>query len=106
MQVDTSKYFSGGKWLKAGDVKNKSTFVIEGAEEVTVMRQGNAELTLILRLKDVDAAFGLNSTNMKRMIELWGSESDRWKGKKITLIHTMAQNPQNGNKMQKALRIL
>jgi hypothetical protein len=106
MQVDVGKYFSGGNWLKAGDVKNNSSFIVEGAEEVTVMRQGNSELTLILRLKDVDAAFGLNKTNLNRMVELYGSNTDRWKGKKIKLTHIMAQNPQNGNKMQKALRIV
>lgn len=105
MQLDPHKYFKGGNWLKADDVKNNSSFTIELVEEVNVIRDNVPEETVIVRFKDVDAAFGLNKTNMMRLIELFGAETRRWIGKKIKLVHAQAANPKQGGRMQKVLRV-
>jgi hypothetical protein len=98
--IDTKEMF--GNWLKPDDVKNRTKLIIESAEKKTL----NNGPRMILKFRDVDASFILNRTNTERMIQLYGTEETKWVGKPVTLVHTMAQNPQNGNKLQKALRIL
>ena len=105
MIVDPGKYSKGGNFLKAADVRNKAKLIVDNAEEITVVRDGVSEQTLVLRFRDVDQPFGLNMTNLRRMIELHGNDTKRWAGKAVVLIHTMANNPKDNNKPVKTLRI-
>jgi hypothetical protein len=101
MTIDRDKYFQGGKFLKAADVKDGATFTVEKFEDITT-RIG---LRPILRLVGVEMPFGLNATNLDKMVEKFGDNETKWAGKKIRIVHVMTQNPSAGNKATKGLRI-
>jgi hypothetical protein len=98
---DRSKYFQGGNFLKAADIKDGQLVTIEKFEEAKT-RLGTRP---ILRLKGIEQPFGLNATNFDRMIEKFGESENSWAGKKIRLVLRMAANPQKGGKEQPSIRI-
>jgi hypothetical protein len=97
---DRSKYFEGGNFLKADDVKDGQIVVVEKFEEATT-RLG---VRPILRLKGIESPLGLNATNFDKMVEKYGDKESAWAGKKIKLVLVRANNPQT-NKEQDAIRI-
>ena len=97
---DRKKYFQGGEFLKADDVKDGQLVVVEKFEEATT-RLG---VRPILRLKGIEAPLGLNATNFDKMVEKFGEKETAWAGKKIKLTLVRANNPQT-NKEQDAIRI-
>ena len=103
--IDSSRYFTGGAWLHAADVKNGAKLKIERFDEVSVVEDGTPKIVPILRFVDADDPMSLNKTNLNRLVELFGPDEKRWKGKTVTLIHVMAPNPKQGGKEVKSLRI-
>lgn len=98
---DRGKYFQGGNFLKATDVKDGQTVTVEKFEEAKT-RLGTRP---ILRLKGMEQPFGLNATNFDKMIEKFGENEKDWAGKKIRLMYAMAPNPSQGGKETRTLRI-
>jgi len=101
MTIDRNKYFEGGKFLKAADVKDGSKFVIERFEEITT-RIG---VRPILRLQGVETPLGLNATNLDQLVEKFGENEKKWPGKKITIKLVQTTNPQQGGAACTGLRI-
>jgi hypothetical protein len=99
--IDRDKYFQGGKFLKAADVKDGATYTILKFEDITT-RIG---LRPILRLVGTDLPLGLNATNLDKLVEKFGDNETKWAGKKIKIVHVMTQNPSDNNKATKGLRI-
>jgi hypothetical protein len=97
---DRNKYFEGGAFLKAGDIKDGQFFIVEKFEEATT-RLG---IRPVLRLKGIDMPLGLNATNFDRMVELFGEKEAAWVGKKIKLVLARVNNPQT-KKEQDGIRI-
>jgi hypothetical protein len=100
-KIDRSKYFEGGNFLKAEDVKNGQSFTIEKFEEASTQ----LGIRPILRLKGQDKPFGLNATNLDKLVEKFGDEADKWAGKRIQFTKTRANNPQTHKEVD-ALRIV
>lgn len=89
--IDPGKYFDGGQFLKAVDFKKGETVAeVEWFEEI---KTSISEHSPALRLKGYEAPFGLNSTNMKFMIEKYGDNSDKWTKKKVTIYKVKTTNP-------------
>ena len=99
--IDRNRYFEGGKFLKAADVKDGTKFTIDKFEEIKT-RIG---LRPILRLVGVEVPLGLNATNLDQLVELYGENEKKWNGKKITLRLVETTNPQQGGKVCTGIRI-
>src|SRR5277367_3320056 len=97
---DRKKYFQGGSFLKADDVKDGQLVIVEKFEEA----QTKLGTRPVLRLKGMEAPLGLNATNFDKMVEKFGEKESTWAGKKIKLVISRANNPQTG-KEQDAIRI-
>ncbi len=79
--MDLSKYASGD-YLKAEDIKSKDTWAVVGAEEVELDGQKKAQLNL--EHKGDKKSLTLNSTNIKRLSEVFGTfDSDRIVGRPL-----------------------
>lgn len=100
-KIDREKYFESAKFLKAENVRAGTKFTILTFEEIKT-RLG---IRPILRLKESDLPFGLNATNFDKMVEKFGDDADKWKGKKITLVHEANVNNPSTGKSGPALRI-
>ena len=101
--VSRENYYDSRPFLKGKDVKDKAKVTIEGFEEITTRLSKKPRPCL--RLKGYEAPLGLNVTNFNTMLEKYGENTDRWKGKQITLRVVMATNPSEGGKETKAIRI-
>lgn len=101
--VNRENYFDSRPFLKGKDIKDKAKVTIEAFEEITT--RVSKKPRPCLRLKGYEAPLGLNVTNFNTLLEKLGENTDRWKGKQITLRVIMAPNPQNDGKEQKAIRI-
>lgn len=99
--IDRSAFSKGQPFLKAGDFKSGASFTIETFEEFDY----NGEHRCLLRLAGVEQPFGLNMTNLDNLLEKFGNDEKKWRGKKIKLLHVMAPNPQKGGKSVKSIRI-
>ena len=98
---DKGKYFTGGNFLKAADVKDGQLVTIEKFDEAKT-RLG---VRPVLRLKGIEKPFGLNATNFDKMVDKYGENEKNWTDKKIRLVIVKAPNPSNAGKMQDAIRI-
>jgi hypothetical protein len=87
MRVDLNR-FTRGQFLNADDLKDKSVVTIKDVVPYVFDRMDR--LKLMLEGID-DKALPLNSTNIKRMIDKFGDESDKWIGKKITITKTKSR---------------
>lgn len=97
------KYFQGGQFLKATDVKDRQLVTIEKFEEIKTRLSENPRP--VLRFVGIEKPFGLNATNYDKMSEKYGENEKAWSGKKIRLLIVQAPNPSNGGKIGPALRI-
>src|ERR1700723_369881 len=75
------KYFKGGKFLKASNVKSGQLVTIEAFEEAKTRLSPDPRP--ILRLQGIDQPLGLNATNYDRMVEKFSEDEKKWAGKKI-----------------------
>ena len=101
--ADRNKYFDTRPFLKGGDIKSGAKVTIEKFEEIKT--RVSEKPRPCLRLKGYEAPLGLNVTNFNRMLEKFGENIDKWKGKQITLKVISAPNPSDNGKETKAIRI-
>jgi len=99
--IDSTKYYSDKKFLKATQVKEGTEFTIESFEEITM----SGRVKPVLHFKGVDETFSLNRTNLLKLIQKFGKDEAKWPGKKIKLIFDVANNPQTGQPTDRAMRI-
>lgn len=86
-EMDTKKYVTAES-LRAEDLGEGYTgdFVVDKEEPVVEQKYDDAvKLVVKGQLDGEDARLVLNKTNLRRIQELYGTESDGWKGKKIPI---------------------
>jgi hypothetical protein len=88
------------KWMKAHDLNGDTTLTIKGFKQGDDYDDGNPSFEI--RFVENDKALGLNKTNASVIAELYGSNTDNWAGKRITLYPTRTQM---GAKMVPCIRI-
>lgn len=91
MGYDASQYVSG-QYLNAQIAKDsgltKKILVVLNVEEETFTRNEQEQKKLCLKFDSVERKMPLNSKNTKIMIEEFGSDTDKWIGKKVRLVVT------------------
>ena len=102
MGIDVNKYQGQSKWLRAQDLTDQDmdaaiVTITEVFEETFGARDGKpAEDKLCLRFKEFEKPLGMNVTNTKSVIGLYGDDTDAWEGKKIKLRVSTANMPGTG----------
>jgi len=72
------------RWLNAADLNNHVTTV--EIDKVTLEEVGsNREQKAVVKFKDRRKELILNKTNGRAIADLYGADTDGWKGKKVTL---------------------
>ena len=77
--------------LKPTDIPSRRTVMTIDHEEVVKMPQTGD--THCLFFTGYEKPLPLNKTNLAKMVELFGDDSDNWKEKKIALTKEKANNP-------------
>ena len=83
-------YTSGGKFLRADDLKgSKIELQISEVGSHTFNQGATDEKTqIVLSFKGKDKKLGLNVTNARTVAQLFGDDTDDWVGKKIKIFPT------------------
>lgn len=69
--------------IEAAELKGETPVIIK---EVSFAEVGEEKVTKgVLLFEEFDRGMVLNRTNLKRIVEIHGAETDDWVGKKITL---------------------
>ena len=95
VKIDKSKY--AGNFLKASDLDEDSVLVkIKNFGVVEYEFNGEKQVRDCLYMEGYEQPLGLNKTNLKMLVELFGDETEAWKGKAIRMRKETANNPQTG----------
>jgi len=82
--MDATQYTGSDQYLKAEDLKGRTVDLeIESVELETFGEENPKEHKLALFFKGREKGIISNKTNTKRLVEKFGSETDKWKGRKI-----------------------
>lgn len=84
---------SSKEWLNVFDLKEKPARVKIADVELQPSRFQPGTEVFVLSFVGKEKRLGLNKTNTRSMIKLYGAETDDWLGKEITLIPTTDRNP-------------
>jgi hypothetical protein len=84
LSFDASKYMSNG-WLKGEDLEEgeRTVVTIKAAYEHTFEQSG--ETRPVLEFMEMEERLTLNKTRVKKLVELFGTDSETWIGQKISL---------------------
>ena len=84
--IDASEFVGSGEWLKADELKGKTvTLEICDVQVVTFDNENGKDSKLGLMFKDKDKGIIANKTNVKNLIEGFGTaNTEQWIGKKVT----------------------
>tara|TARA_Y100001973_G_C5209218_1_gene344293 strand:+ start:30103 stop:30531 length:429 start_codon:yes stop_codon:yes gene_type:complete len=87
--MDIRNIYNNGNYLRAHDLKGKPfTLTIASCEIRNMAANGRSEdLKAVLRFNETQKEFACNKTNVNKISEAFGWESDNWggKGNKVTL---------------------
>jgi len=105
MKISKDKFRTGEQipFFKAKDMKaNTTTLKILNYREIDLP----TGLTPVVdfQYNKQDRSLPLNQTNLGRLIDLFGEETDRWIGESMTLIKVMVTNPKL-NKEVEGIRV-
>lgn len=82
--MDATAYTGTDQYLKAEDLKGRTVDLeIESVEVETFGEEKVAEHKLAIYFKGREKGIVSNKTNTKRLVEKFGSETDKWPGKHI-----------------------
>ena len=95
--------FTGGKWLRSSDIEQDTTVTIKDATRETLDGDDGPEKKLALHFEGDLAPLILNKTNITRLADLLGPDTDDWVGKKVVL--WVDDNVTYGSKTVSGLRI-
>ena len=108
MGIDLEKYKPAGKgdyppFLKSADIKKTLVVKILDVREANI--GGNDRILLDVELgKDEKRTLSANKTNVGALTTLFGEDTDKWVGKKVSLMTIPVRNPTTGE-MTKGIRI-
>lgn len=88
---DISEYLTSRGTLKAADLDGDTEVTIE-AYRHKIWDDGN--VTHYIKLSGFDVDMRVNKTNLLRISEKFGSKTEDWIGKKITIFPDETKNPQ------------
>ena len=80
--VDISQVYSGGNYLKAEDLHGREATVTIASAEVVKLDDG---MKVCLYFQGKEKGLLLNKTNSTTIAALYGSQTDHWIGKPITI---------------------
>jgi hypothetical protein len=87
-----SKYIKAAEFLGV-DV----TYTIAGVKLEELVREDNSKETKgVLSLRETDKGWVINVTNCKCLIAMFGTETDAWIGKRVTLFPEANDNSESG----------
>lgn len=82
--MDATAYVGTDNYLKAEDLKGRQvTLTIASVELETFGEEKVSEHKLALYFDGREKGIISNKTNTKRLVEKFGAETDKWKGKQI-----------------------
>lgn len=105
MKVNKAKFKKEGQgnWLKAADCAAAETTVTILAYREQKFNDRTAPV-IDVKMGKEEYGFALNATNLDRLIQKFGEDSDDWEGKKITFVKVKVTNPTT-NKEVDSLRV-
>lgn len=105
--MDYSQYAaSSSNFLKAPDLNGeKAVLTIVGSEVDSSEFQGQARDQVVLHFEETEKKLGMNKTQLRTVIALYGPDGDNWVGKGITLFETFAPNPSKGGALTPVIGI-
>jgi hypothetical protein len=101
--LSRAKYFgakSDTEWMKVNDVKDGEILTVKSFEEIT----NSLGKRPCLWFEEKTKALTLNQTNYDFFMEHFGENEMDWEGRQVVVSIEMAKNPQEGNRMQPAIR--
>jgi len=84
-------YTNADSWLKVADLAGKKPTVV--IETVTLGEFADGKSNITLGFHGVPKKLGLNATNARTLVELYGDDTDNWIGGAITLYSVRTQTP-------------
>lgn len=86
------------KYIKAAEFLGQDvTYTIAGVKLEELVRDDNSKETKgVLALRETDKGWVINVTNCKCLIAMWGTETDTWIGKRVTLFPEANDNSESG----------
>jgi predicted RNA-binding protein with TRAM domain len=101
MQIQSySKHLKADEDIKLGEQK---IFTITDVTHEELGQGEEREKKYVLYFSETERGFPLNKTNLDSCLSKFGTDGDKWKGKKITLT---AQKVQFGAKLVPGIRIV
>lgn len=85
-----ARRFCGGRYLKAAHIDRPVLVTIADISEEEVGEDKERKLVVYFREFD-NKGLALNTTNAEMLIDLFGPETDDWRGKALTLYSTPVQ---------------
>jgi hypothetical protein len=99
--MKTSEAFPS-RYLKADDIQRDTPVTIESVEMEEVGQGDDQESKPVIHFKELEKGLVLNVTNSMVIEEMYGDETDEWRGRRIVLYATRVQF---GKKMVMAIRV-
>lgn len=90
--IDREKY-AGAAILRVGDIKNGQSVTIDWFKEISTKLRDNP-IQPALKLHEFESHLVLNTTNLDTLIEKFGNDEEKWKGKKIRLVIVDTKTPE------------
>ena len=82
--MDVSE-FLGGMYLKAVDISQPTPVTIRDASREVVGRGQRQETKVVVYFAEDKRALVLNKTNLSVLVQLFGADTENWKGQQIEL---------------------
>ena len=91
-QIPKEKYET--RMIKASDIKELTTEMTITA--CTLEKLPQTGETYVLAFAETEKVLPLNITNLRRLVENFGDNTDNWINKRVKLIKVLVNNPQKG----------
>lgn len=94
-KIDLNQYLGGERqqFFKASELKTTSAKIkIKNVREAELPFSGKSVI-IDFDYKKQERSLPLNKTNLRKLITLLGSDTEKWIGKEITLIKVLVTNP-------------
>jgi hypothetical protein len=90
--IDREKY-AGNDIIRVDDVKSGQSATIDWFQEIKTTLKDRPVQPAVQLSEFPGKYLALNTTNLDTLIEKFGNEEDKWKGKKIKLVIVQTQKP-------------
>ena len=85
--------YAGDKIIRASDLKDDATYTIDWFEEIeTQLRDRKVQPSI--KLHEFEHNLPLNTTNLDVLLDAFGNDEEKWKGKKVRVSLVDSQTPE------------